>query len=276
MRSSTVALIVALTSAACAVSSSPKDIDQTTDHLEAPRAAACTDATRPQVWADAAKQPLKPPRLIAGLDLGGGDGWPGISQAAVEEALCAGRPVKTDSDGPDDYFQWGEPDSVIFEAGVNRETRKVSTWSVGSGYTGGIEFRSRAGSRFGDHAYSIKIGSPILRDGQPFAIDWANQAALEQAATELHDAVSATFAPELPAEQTNCRTSQRCLIMQVPGNRGIIGVRDVWFYIDMSDLGARPTTPTGFYGRAMPAGLPVPPGPSVAPGRSRRLADLSF
>jgi hypothetical protein len=245
--------ILAVGSVACGVAttSSERDTVSGSDNLSSARA-ACSEATRPQILAEMAKSPLKPPRSIAGLDLAGGDDWPIVSQTDVEASLCAGTPIANeDPDATEDQFAWGgTTEQPAFIAGFDKTTHKLAIWQLGSTYTGKIEFKSRAGSRFGDHSYSIQVNAPIQRDGQPFVIDYANEAARDEAATELHDGVIATFAPELPPEQTNCRTSARCLLLKLESGEALFGVRDVRFYLGMPAAGitAGATTPGFFYG----------------------------
>jgi hypothetical protein len=245
--------ILALGSVACGVASTSPEPDAVSgaDNLGAARA-VCTEATRPQILAAALKSPLQPPRGVAGLDLAGGDDWAGLPQSAVEQALCTGTLIPDeDPKATTDFYHWGgTPEDSPLTLGFDKTTDKLAYWTVGRGYEGKIDFRSRAGSRFGNHTYSIAISGAILRDGAPFLIDWSNQAAREEAGTELHDGVIATFAPELASEQTNCRVSQRCLIALQPDGKLFFGVRDVRFYFVLAAFAAGPaeSTPAFFYG----------------------------
>jgi hypothetical protein len=237
-------------------------------------APVCTAANKPQLIAQMLTQPIKPPRYVAGLDLAGDDAWSGLSQSAVEQAYCAGI-----ADGSDDssapnplsYFIWGSDGNTYpVEAGFDA-SHKLGFVEINTPYTGTVEMRSRAGSRFGDHAYTLKVNGAISRDGQPFVIDWANPVNLDEAATELTDALVATFAPELPAVVSDCVQSKRCFLsISAPDEKndggGIIGARDISFYVhvpnqDVTASALGPSRSDYFYLFPKPAHLSFPEPP---------------
>jgi hypothetical protein len=136
-------------------------------------------------------------------------------------------------------------------------TRKMTLLELRPGYTGALEFRSRAGGRFGDHRYSMQLTSSILRDGVPFLIDWEDPEKRDEAVTELFDGAVATFAPELPPEEGNCRTSRRCLVVIPFEGEPIVGFRVVRFWARMS----LDSKPDWFYMMPVRPGVGLPPQP---------------
>jgi hypothetical protein len=245
----TFASLFAILAAACAVAcgsapSASDGVGGTSDLEAATPVAACTDATRDQIWANMVKQPIKPARFGAGLDIAGGDAFPGISEEAVADAFCAGTAPSQGDDG-DDYIAWGNAapgtDGPV-ELGFDHTTHRANVITFNAGYEGSVDFQSRPGGNFGTHTYSIKVGSPILRDGIPFVIDWSNSAT----ATELNDALAFTFAPALNPDDIDCKKSQRCMfaVTDDEPNAGIYGSRDVHLYVHVPLPAASPATAT--------------------------------
>ena len=73
----------------------------------------------------------------------------------------------------------------------------------------------------------MPIGVQISKNGDSFTLDWTDNLSLfQQEATELVDAMLATYAPSLPAE-TNCIADGHC----IKGNFGDIT------YLYTPDLG---------------------------------------
>ena len=236
---------------------------------ETANAKACTDANKAQLVAQMLTQPITPPRHGAGLDLAGDDAWSGLSKATVESRYCAGI-----ADGADDpsqpnalsYFIWGsDGNSYPVEAGFDA-SGKLGFIEFNRGYTGGVDFKSRDGQ----HTYSLRIGQPIRKDGQPLAIDWADTASYQASATELTDALVASFAPDLPAIEGNCVTAHRCLAVEMPKTENddggiLVGARDVSFYVHLpaaNVTASGPSTPDYFYLFPKPAHLSTSPAPS--------------
>jgi hypothetical protein len=260
----TLFLASALGSSACSPASAGSDPLSTTDDLSSARG-ICTDQTRPEILADMVRQPLEPPRRIGGVALGGS--WPGVSQATVERAICTGTLIPDASSTDDPYWWAGSGDHPVLTLFFDKQSRRLSSWKVNSGYVGTLTFRSRRGSRFGDHGYSIRLGAPIERDGQPVAIDWRDQAARVEIGTELSDGISATLAPELPAEETNCQSASRCTLALYPSGEGFLGFFDVRFFVRIPAAAAGGTagsTPDEFTGH--PGRPEISPPPPPDPG----------
>jgi hypothetical protein len=254
--------VVAAGAAACTASPTT-DVAANTDHLET-AAAVCTDATKPEILARMVQAPIQPPRFAAGLDLAGTDDWQHIVRDSVESALCAGT-QEGSVKGEDnmEYYDWGNAAEV--NMGFLKDTHKINFIQFNKGYEGKIEFHSRANSPFGNHAYSMQVGTPVLRDGAALAIDWNAPAAV---GTELFDALMATFAPDLPGETTNCRTTHRCLLTTFDNDdgtkSGVFGARDVHFYIyvPIASDSTSANTPSYFYMFPEKPGVQPPPPPT--------------
>jgi hypothetical protein len=232
--------------------------------------AACTDTTQAAALAQALAAPIKPPQFAAGLDLKGDDQWSGIKQAAVEAQLCAGTSQGADDatvTDPENYFSWGGNAQPI-AVGFSQATGQLKMIQMNPGYTGTVDFKSRQGSAYGDHTYSAKIGEPVMRDGQPFLVDFAGDPGA--AGSEIVDALVATFAPELTAIEGDCRPTQRCLLRVIPadGNTpamAIIGSRDVHFYMVFPGTGDQPAMSTSQYFYMFPSAPGYTPPPPVPP-----------
>jgi hypothetical protein len=253
------ALLSLAFSAACGSTGSP-DVEQSADEL-ARAHDDCTPESQSAIEDEMRVQPILPPRRVAGLDLAGGDDWPGLVKSEVERRFCPGVAHATLPEHPESigFPQANGP----FVGKFDKESHKLVSWHLYYPYEGYLSFRSRPGSPFGNHSYMLKIGMPVLRNGRVYPIPWNDAPALERYVTELHDALVYRYAPELPPEQTSCRASGRCLISTIGDTAGIIGIRDVRFYFVVSDKNhaEHGSTPSEFYGFVGPAALPPPPAP---------------
>src|SRR5262249_35735267 len=117
----------------------------------------------PEQQAAALKQmlsaPVKAPRFYAGLDLAGGDQWAGLTIDARTQTACQATDLGTDD--VNESVGWGPNQEVTAE--YNTQTRKLNFIQLNAGYTGTLDFKSRATSLtdptkpnpFGQHTYSI-------------------------------------------------------------------------------------------------------------------------
>jgi hypothetical protein len=228
-------------------------------------AAACTPDTQGTVVANAMAAPIQPPRFAAGLDLAGDANWSGVKLPTFETALCAGtfRGAAT-ADDPTDYFGWGGDGAPLY-VGFDHTSGLANFIQFFKGYTGSVDFKSRDGA----HTFSAKIGEPVMKDGQPVALDFAGNPG--PAGTEIVDALVATFAPSLTPVGDDCRATQRCLLRTLPGvgdddntTIGVLGSRDVHFYIVMPGTGDQPgaSAATYFYMFPEKEGMPPLPPPT--------------
>jgi hypothetical protein len=196
-------------------------------------------------------QPIKAPRFYAGIDLAGGDAWKGLTYEEATQTLCQAKELDGDDFGKN--VQWGPNGEV--SAGYNPSTHKIEFVQMNAGYQGKLEFNSRKTSLsdptqpnpFGQHTYSIGVGTPIMRDGAVFELDWFN---IDRQATELYDALMATFAPELPSTQDNCKREQSCRAALDGGNGASFGARPLGVYFHIAAPDAKPpvtSTPDFLY-----------------------------
>lgn len=207
----------------------------------------CSGPQKQKAWADMVNQPLKPPRMLAGIDVAGGDLWPGLLFADAEKKLCQSDALGTDGEGSL-YAAWGDAREV--EVGYNLTNNKINFVQINQGYKGTIDFKSRPGTRFGNHTYQMGVGKPILRDGKNFDLDWLVRAKLDEEGTELFDALMYTFAPELPSDDVNCRASGACRLLPDGVGGGGFGARNIGFYIHVPSISKPqpiPSTPDYFY-----------------------------
>jgi hypothetical protein len=185
-------------------------------------------------WAKMVQQPIVPPTKVADLDMAGlaADGvtetWNGITIEQAEQINCQSTNIGDwFGDGNQDNY-WGDGAEVVAQYLVSNHLIVEITLQLG--YTGSMDFTSRDGM----HKYSIPLGTPITKDGNPYpTIDWYEQQyGLGQSPTfkaqinELYDALIATFAPGLPQE-ADCQAAGTC----VAGNFGQVA------YIYISALG---------------------------------------
>jgi hypothetical protein len=233
---------------------------------EAANTAACGAEEQLAAFDRMRNAPLIPMRSIAGLDLANPD-WSMATLADAEKTLCQSTRVNESEDAPVEVRGWGLAPNRIFTVDVERPSGKIAGWTLGPGYRGKLEFRSRPSALgdptkpnpFGQHVYAIGLGGPILRDGRPWEIKWGIACTatatecFDRQATELFDGILATFAPELPSTQESCIQEQLCLARQffagegVP-RQGMFGARPLGLYFVVDDTSTTFTTPAYFYG----------------------------
>lgn len=166
---------------------------------------ACTPMEQASAIATMLTQPILPPRFAAGIDLAGGDDWPGLTLAQLEEGY-----QRVDAVGPTgvypgaftrlckaDFFNgldasFGPNGAVVTPAGGDTSTL-LSQIYLGPGYQGSITAKSRDGQ----HTFVVELGKPITRDGLPYPLSWVN-GALPGSMDALVDAMMASFAPAFP------------------------------------------------------------------------------
>jgi hypothetical protein len=138
--------------------------------------------------------PILPPRSAGGFDFWAGDARP----LATEQAVLAAFPMLTPmpSGGGAVSYTWEGKLDVSFAI----DTGRVRTVSFYRGYPGTLSFKSSQASSFGEHAYVIRLGNAIERDGAPLQPDW-NDHGDGSALAQLCRALLFTFTPaRTPAE----------------------------------------------------------------------------
>jgi hypothetical protein len=197
--------------------------------------------------------PIVPPRLFGAVDPSGG-AWSGLSLEDMERAFCQSDPISEDEETV--TAGWGSAPDFAVTVEYNKATHQIDFFQLNAGYMGTLEFASRP-SALGDptkpnpsgqHRYSIGVGRPILRDGQPWELDWKN---IDVQATEMFDALMFTYAAELPSTQTSCRAQGSCLARAIDGSQGVFGVRPLGIYLYVPNVTApqpAASTPGYMYG----------------------------
>lgn len=207
----------------------------------------CSGAQKAERWAEMVKQPLIPPRHLGGLDVAGGDLWPGLLFEDAEKKLCQSDALGTDGEGSL-YASWG--DAGELQVGYNLSNHKINFVQINQGYKGTIDFKSRPGERFGNHTYRIGVGKQIERDGKGWEWPWGDPAKLDEVATETFDAMMYTFAPDLPSDSVNCRASAACRAQGDGVGGGGFGARNIGMYFHIPSISKPqpvPSTPDYLY-----------------------------
>ena len=226
----------------------------------------CSGPVKQKRWAEMVNEPIRPPRMIAGLDLAGGDHWGGLDFRDAEQINCQSKAIS----GSEATLTagWGDANEVMVDYKLSNNT--VEAYYLQQGYRGALEFESRPSdindpdkpNPFGKHKYSIKVGEPIKRDGTNWPLTWPTRPELidawEKQATEMFDALMYTYAPDLTSTQESCIKAQTCLARSYSTGDAVFGVRPlgVYFYVPtVLTPQPGPSTPGymyGFYVKLMP------------------------
>jgi hypothetical protein len=229
----------------------------------------CSGAEKHDRWAKMVREPLIPPRKLAGIDLAGGDDWRGLDFREAERALCQSK-ARAISDPEALGAAWGDANEV--EVDYSIATNTITNWGLNPGYRGKLEFESRpeglADNGFADaakrnpwgvHKFSISIGVQIQKDGRPHEIHWNTDCSPESKPgdlcwqlelTEMYDALMYTYSKDLASTQGNCVAEQKCLGSKAAGDVGLFGVRPLGTYLVVPNYRIQPagSTPAYFYG----------------------------
>ncbi len=210
----------------------------------------CTGEERKARWAKMVTQPIIPPTQAAGIDGVGGPTWAGLT---IEQAETSGI---TDADGTvhglcqstsdGDLFgdgtlvnQWGDNGEVWAKYDLSNHN-KIEWITVNQGYLGTMDFKSRDGK----DTFRIGLDTQITKNGKNYELNWDDDTKFGLEATELADALFATFAPELPAETVgtaSCISSGHCTKTQFP-DVGALRIYPLGLHIWVnSPLAAQPT-----------------------------------
>jgi hypothetical protein len=242
--------ILGCVSAAC----SAKSDDADSSNAAATNGAnACSAEGQLAAYNKMITQPIVPPRMFAGIDMANGDSWPGLKIEDAAKTLCGANPMSVD--GTSQQAGWGIAPNYQVVVEYDQTTHLINFYQLNAGYKGTLDFKSRATSLenpgapnpFGQHTYSVGVDTPILRDGQPWPINWTDFTSLDPQMTEMFDALMATFAPELPSTQKNCRAEGSCLARQANGE-AYFGARPLSIYLHLADLSGAANSPDFIYG----------------------------
>lgn len=224
----------------------------------------CSGPVKAARWSEMVNQPVKPPRLFAGLDLAGGEAWTGLDFRDAERGVPGmkvdGKDFKgncqSNSLGGDEETltaSWGDSNEVLVQYKLSNNT--IEFLQLNQGYRGTLDFASRPDepnkpNPFGQHKYSIGVGKVIQRDGSNWELNWSNPAILKKQATELYDAMMFTFAPELPGNQDDCVTTAVCVARETGGGEAFFGARPIGMYLHIPSVynpAPAPSTPDYLY-----------------------------
>ncbi|MFO0661992.1 MAG: hypothetical protein U0165_19495 [Polyangiaceae bacterium] len=164
----------------------------------------CTGEQKAKRWAQMVLEPIRPPRFAAGLDLAGGDTWPGLTIEAAEQINCQSVNEGDQFGDGEQVNQWGDNGEVWVEYRVSN--RKIDFMTLFQGYLGTLDATSRDGQ---DH-FKIPIGSRIQKNGIDYTIDWNDPVKFNNEVNEIYDAVLATYAPGF-AKDPDCIGTGACI-----------------------------------------------------------------
>lgn len=184
--------------------------------------------------------PITLPNQAALLDLGGHHGG-GITLADAQKTLCAGSDQGDQFGDGSDVYAFGDNQEVWFDFTPPDGTGLfITLWP---GYAGKLDFDGN-----GSH-YTVGINTQILKDGQPFQLDWANSALISAETNEIWRALTATFSGgPAPAPGVDCETSvPRACVRGTFGSTGFLYFPALGFALWIGDFTAPqpgPSTPT--------------------------------
>jgi hypothetical protein len=181
----------------------------------------CNGPTLAKVWAAMDKSPLLPPVSAGGLDMAGPGctptsstcTWPGITIEQAEQLLC-----QSTNDG--DLFgdgelasSWGDSGELIAHYLIT--THKIDFLWIQPGYLGNITAKGCMGvdgkpTASMGHTYQIPVGTQMLKDSMPWAIDWAAPKNATDWRNELTSALTCQFQPTL-ATSVDCNSTGACV-----------------------------------------------------------------
>ncbi|HEY8038970.1 MAG TPA: Ig-like domain-containing protein [Polyangiaceae bacterium] len=206
-------------------------------------------------------QPISPPNLYGGFDLGNGS--PGGS-LTVDQANAAGcfafvepqtfTPPAAPSLPGERLATLGGTNGI--QAYYTLDSRALFQLTYGSAYSGTISFHSRVGGAFGTHTYVVGLAASgaalVQRDGAGFPADWNTPGGQASPwGNEIFDGLMATFSPDY-RPGTDCKTALTCLFLPDDGlGDSILGVRPLGFYMEFT-AGTNQTR--FFYNFWVPAG----------------------
>jgi hypothetical protein len=226
---------------------------------------ACSGSVKHQRWAELVTKDIIPPKLFGGLDLRGGENWTGLKFTDAQKINCQATPVQTEDDKLD--AQWGDAGEVFVHYYI--ATNIINQVELRQGYTGKMNFKSRPDddsqkrfghpNPFGQHSYTWGVGDVVRRDGNPWLLNWTD---FPKQATEMFDALMATFAPDLDGNQDDCTVAQTCLASATNGE-AYFGARPLGVYLHIPNTAApqpTPSTPDEIYAYYVKL-LPFSPSP---------------
>jgi hypothetical protein len=169
----------------------------------------CDGPTTQKTWAAAFSKPVLPPQSAGGIDIAGGPSWQGLTIEDAEDPKKGGLCQSTNAG---DIFgngtlanYWGDNAELV--ANYRVSNHKIIGMLLRPGYLGTINLTSRDKK----HTYTIPISTQVQKDGVNWDLHWATTKNFLDEASELYDAMIATFAPSFP-QDTDCQSSRRCII----------------------------------------------------------------
>ena len=227
----------------------------------------CPPDLKRRRWAKMDTEPIIPPASFAGIDLRGGDTWPGLTIEQAEQAPdpntleggnCQGAAGGSGTCGENSNdtcgnVAWGDNGEVNFSYDLG--THVIDQLDLSLGYLGTMTFTGPTTSDPGcggaltydppmghalsatPHQYSIQLGYPMLKDGKTFQLRWiTNSPDID----ELYDAITRTFDASAGTtwpgcQPKGCTGGGTCLYESNDGaGNGYFGVRPLATYMIFS------------------------------------------
>jgi hypothetical protein len=155
------------------------------------------------------REPIKPPRGGAGIDLAGDKTWKGLTIEEAEQINCQSANEGDQFGDGSQVNQWGDNGEVWFVYRVS--TRKGFSMSFFPGYEGTVEATNAEGT----DSWSIPVNAQIRRNGQNFNLDWTgnNGQNFIEPADAYFRAMMHTYAPSIQLDPpgVTCFDTGRCV-----------------------------------------------------------------
>lgn len=203
----------------------------------------CTGEQRAARWAKMVTEPILPPTKAAGIDGVGGDAWTGMTVEQAEKINCQSETYGDQFGDGTLVNAWGDQGEVWIKYDIANHN-KIQWISLWPGYVGSLDFTSRNGQ----DKFVIQIGTQITKNGKKYPIDWTDPAKFNAVATEIVDALFATYAPDLPAEDITkggCIGNGHCTQTVFP-EQGALRIWPLGLHIWVNNPLAPQPTPSTF------------------------------
>jgi hypothetical protein len=183
-------------------------------------------------WAAMVQAPVVPQGHAALLSL------PGLTLPAAQQILCPGTNLGDQFGDGTSVQQWGVNGEVWLD--FDPATTKGKMVTLWPGYVGATSFNSASAM---DH-FSIAVNTQIVKNGQPYTLDWSNTAAFDAEIDELCRGLMATFTNQaLDPPGTLCTSSGKCTTGKF-GTNGFVYFKAVGLALWVSDTTAPQPVPS--------------------------------
>lgn len=205
----------------------------------------CNAPKRKMVWSSLFNADIVPPLGLINtadpmgpsINMAGDDTWVGLAVQDAEKANCQSSSLGDIFGDGDLTNAWGDNDEIVFEYRVSN--RKIFHLFLEQGFTGHAKFHSPDGK----DQFDISVTNQVLKNSKPYTLTWdfANKAVMAPWATELTNALFATYAG-LPQEP-DCTATGHCVLGHF-GDQGYMYIPALGFAIRVSSITAAQPVPS--------------------------------